>query len=133
MNRTLLTFAGTLGFSAVALGAFGAHGLKARVSPEALGQWKTGVEYQFYHGLALLVLAGWAAHLSASTLRILRVLFIAGVICFSGSIYLLSTREIMHTEALTPVLGPATPIGGLLLLTGWGLLLFKMLRGAEDR
>jgi len=108
---------------AVGLGAFGAHGLKPHVTPEALGQWKTGVEYQFYHGLGLLLLARFGTGPSPRTIRIARTLFLVGTLCFSGSLYLLSTRVPMGTEGLTPLLGPITPLGGLCFLSGWALVL----------
>jgi len=118
---------------AVAFGAFGAHGLKARVTPEALDQWKTGVEYQFYHGLGLLLLAALGHSVPANAIRMVRGLFLGGIICFCGSLYLLSTREVLGTMELTPVLGPITPLGGLLFMAGWTLLLIRALRGPAQR
>ncbi|MBK6541169.1 MAG: DUF423 domain-containing protein [Flavobacteriales bacterium] len=123
MDRTMTIWgAGSL-MIAVGLGAFGAHGLKSYVTPDALGQWKTGVEYQFYHGLGLLLLARLGTELSPRMVRLAGSLFVAGIICFSGSLYLLSTRVPMGTEGLTPFLGPITPLGGLCFLSGWAVLL----------
>lgn len=126
-KRTLAWGAGLL-LVAVAFGAFGAHGLKARLSPEALAQWKTAVDYQFYHGLGLVLLSTLGAHLREPTIRTVRRLFIGGVALFCGSIYLLSTRELLGTQALGPILGPITPIGGLLFMAGWAVLLVTALR-----
>lgn len=133
MERKTVAWASGILLVAVVLGAFGAHGLKARVSPEALGQWKTGVEYQFYHGLGLLLLAALAHVIPANAVRMVRGLFLGGIICFCGSLYLLSTRELMGTDGLTPVLGPITPLGGLLFMAGWAVLLLRALRGSTAR
>ena len=133
MDKRTLALASVVLLLAVALGAFGAHGLKAVVSPEALGQWKTGVEYQFYHGLGLLFLAAFGSALPDGTLRLVRGLFIGGILLFCGSLYLLSTRVPFGTMGLTPVLGPVTPLGGLLFMGGWSLLLFRALRGPDGR
>jgi uncharacterized membrane protein YgdD (TMEM256/DUF423 family) len=100
---------------AVAIGAFGAHGLKARIAPELLPVFKIGVEYHFYHALGL-ILAGLAAfHLPESRhLRAAGWAMLAGIVLFSGSLYLL---------ALTGFgwLGAVTPFGGLAFLAAWGL------------
>lgn len=109
---------------AVALGAFGAHGLRAHLDADALEVWHTGVTYQFYHGLGLLFLAGSAARLRPSTVRWARRMFLFGILCFSGSIYLLSTRDWLGTQVLAHYIGPVTPLGGLLFMSGWAMLLF---------
>ncbi len=131
-KRTLAWGAGIL-VVAVAFGAFGAHALKARLTPEALAQCKTAVEYQFYHGLGLVLLAALGTHLKAGPGRLIRRLFIGGVVLFCGSIYLLSTRELVGTQALGPILGPITPLGGLLFMAGWTLLLVTAVRGTDAR
>jgi len=131
MDRKTLALASALLLVAVAFGAFGAHGLKARLTPDALAQWRTGVEYQFYHALGLLVLAVSFRHLPARPLRVVRTLFAAGIGLFSGSLYLLATRELLGTGVITPVLGPITPLGGSLLIAGWAVLLVAALRRAD--
>jgi uncharacterized membrane protein YgdD (TMEM256/DUF423 family) len=101
------------GFLAVAAGAFGAHALKAHLSDYALGVWNTAVQYQMYHALALLCLAGISKHVSRRfTGEAALTCFTFGIIIFSGSLYAL---------ALTGVkwLGAITPIGGALFLIGW--------------
>lgn len=99
---------------AVALGAFGAHGLKERLSPEMLAIFEVGVRYQFYHGLALLALtlapgrlwgSPWAARAGLA--------WIVGIAVFSGSLYLLSITDMKW-------LGAITPIGGVAFILGWG-------------
>lgn len=103
---------------AVALGAFGAHSLKSVLGPDQLLIFETGVRYHFYHSFALLF-AGLLSHFFPSrTLTIACGSFIAGICCFSGSLYLLSTRTIIGLENVS-MLGPITPVGGLLFIIGW--------------
>ncbi|MBL7938631.1 MAG: DUF423 domain-containing protein [Flavobacteriales bacterium] len=131
-KRSLALGAGVL-LVGVACGAFGAHALKVRLSPEALAQWKTAVDYQFYHGLGLVLLAALDSRVPTAAGNWVRRLFIGGVFLFCGSIYLLSTRELLGTYALSPILGPITPLGGLLFMAGWAVLLVTALRGTDVR
>ena len=123
MDRTFLLLGSVLGFLGVAFGAFGAHALKARLSPDMLGVFETGVRYQMYHVFALLIVAAAIGHIgNARVLVIAGWLFVAGIVVFSGSLYAL---------ALTGArgLGAITPIGGLLFLAGWATLgLFALAR-----
>jgi uncharacterized membrane protein YgdD (TMEM256/DUF423 family) len=128
MDRRTLALAAVVMLLGVALGAFGAHGLKPRIGPDALANWHTGVLYQFIHGAGLLFLSLAGEHVGTRYLRLARTLFLGGVVCFSGSLYLLSTRELLGTQGLTPVLGPITPLGGLLYMGGWTVLLVSALR-----
>lgn len=128
MDRRTLALASLVLLLAVGLGAFGAHGLRPRIAPEALDNWHTGVLYQFIHGLGLLFLSLAGEHLGMGRLRLVRSLFLGGVVCFSGSLYLLSTRDLLGTQALTPVLGPITPLGGLLYMGGWTVMLVSATR-----
>lgn len=111
------------GFMAVACGAFGAHGLKARLSPEMLAVWKTASAYQLAHALALLLLVALAAQKPSSALNNAAWLFIAGTALFSGSLYALALGGPRW-------LGPLTPLGGLLLLAGWACLCWAGLQKA---
>lgn len=119
----ILAIATILGALAVILGAFGAHGLTDKISPEKLETFKLGVSYQYYHVAALLA-CGILSKLSNSQalLSYAAYLFIIGIFCFSGSLYLLSTRELTGLGSLTPVLGPMTPIGGLFLIGAWVMM-----------
>ncbi len=99
-------------FLAVGLGAFGAHALKARLSPEMLVIFETGVRYQVYHALALLLLASLRGPSKAAWC------FTAGIVVFSGSLYALALTG-------TRKWGAVTPIGGVLFLAGWLILLFQ--------
>jgi uncharacterized membrane protein YgdD (TMEM256/DUF423 family) len=129
-DRALTAWGAGLLLLAVGLGAFGAHGLRGRIGAEALGQWRTAVEYQFYHGLGLLLLAGIRVHGTLSRVRTMRLLLVGSAL-FSGSLYLLSTRELTGWWGLTAIFGPMTPIGGLLLMAGWAVLLISSLRRAD--
>jgi uncharacterized membrane protein YgdD (TMEM256/DUF423 family) len=98
---------------AVALGAFGAHALKARVAPEMLAVWQTGVTYHAWHALALLVLGVLMLHVPGSAaLRAASWLFIAGIVLFAGSLYLL-------TLGAPKVVGAITPLGGVAFIAAW--------------
>jgi uncharacterized membrane protein YgdD (TMEM256/DUF423 family) len=126
-NRTL-AWASAILLLAVGLGAFGAHGIEQHVDIRAYHNWQTAAQYQFYHGLALLGLATLEGRLASRVITLVRILFVLGVICFCGSLYLLATREIMGTDVLTRFLGPITPLGGLLFMAGWAALLVGALR-----
>lgn len=110
-------FAGTVcAFLSVALGAFGAHGLKHLVSPEMLEVFKTGVTYQMWHALALILVALLQLQQpSSALLQWAARLFLAGIIVFSGSLYLLVLLE-------QKWLGMITPLGGMAFLAGWACL-----------
>lgn len=114
-----------LGGLAVALGAFAAHGLKARLSPEMLTIFEVGVRYQMYHALAVV-----AAAMGGPILWRLRstswacAMWTLGVVIFSGSLYALAVTEVRW-------LGAITPIGGVAFLLGWGLLLASAMRLAS--
>lgn len=112
-----LKFAAISGFLSVAFGAFGAHGLKSRLSEDMLAIYNTGAEYQFIHTLALLAVALLTLHFGKVTaLTVAGFSFIAGIVIFSGSLYVLSLTGIK-------VLGAITPIGGVAFLVGWASLL----------
>lgn len=114
---------GILGFLGVAFGAFGAHALRARLSPEMLAVFETGVRYQMYHTLALLLVAAAIGHIgNARLLTAAGWSFFGGILLFSGSLYALAVSGIT-------TLGAVTPIGGLLFLIGWACLaVFAMAR-----
>jgi len=116
MDRTFLLIGSLLGGSGVAFGAFGAHGLKSRLSPDMLAVFETGVRYQMYHALAILIVAAAMGHFGRQ--RLLTTAgwtFLAGTLLFSGSLYALTLTGV-------GVLGAITPIGGLLFLAAWACL-----------
>ena len=133
MHHRTVVWAAALIFLAVAAGAFGAHGLRAQLSTEAMVQWRTAVEYQFYHGLGMLLLVALSIPLPSIPVKGIARLFLVGVALFSGSIYLLSTRGLTGWEWAGPFLGPITPIGGLLLMGGWAWLFLAALQRTDHR
>ncbi|MDQ0214202.1 uncharacterized membrane protein YgdD (TMEM256/DUF423 family) [Oikeobacillus pervagus] len=102
-------------FLAVALGAFGAHGLEGKVEPRYLEIWKTGVQYQMFHALGLIVVGIISGQAASSLLNWSGWLMLIGIILFSGSLYILTLTKI-------GVLGAITPFGGVSFLVAWVLL-----------
>ena len=119
----VLRVAGFFGFCAVLLGAFAAHGLKLLLEPEQMETFRTGVLYHFIHTLGLLVI-GLSHGKKSTSLLLTSVFFIVGILLFSGSLYLLSCRNILGIENWT-FLGPLTPLGGLCFSVGWLLMIFS--------
>ncbi|MBK8501789.1 MAG: DUF423 domain-containing protein [Saprospiraceae bacterium] len=111
---------------AVIFGAFGAHALKDQISELQLESYKTGVLYQFIHGMAILIISTLSTKMDEQKLRWAVVFFGLGTLLFSGSIYLLATSSM--TGISKAVLGPITPIGGLLFVIGWVTLVIQSLR-----
>ncbi|MGF1511190.1 MAG: DUF423 domain-containing protein [Myxococcota bacterium] len=122
MSKTFMLLAALLGGLGVAMGAFGAHALEARLSPRDLGIFETGVRYQLIHALALgLVSVGLETRPQSSGLWWAGWAFAAGTLIFSGSLYVLVLTQIRW-------LGAVTPIGGLAFLGGWLCLLVDTVR-----
>jgi uncharacterized membrane protein YgdD (TMEM256/DUF423 family) len=122
MTRFFLAVGSLFAGIAVAAGAFGAHGLEGRVSPDRLETFRTAVTYQMYHALALLVV-GWAAAQGwGGAIEWAGYCFLAGILVFSGSLYVLVLTD-------TGWLGAITPLGGAAFLAGWGLLAWGVLTG----
>lgn len=122
MAKFILTAASFFGALAVILGAFGAHGLKSKLDDYGLEIFQKGVEYQYYHVAALLAIGIISMKHPGSLLQWSANFMIAGIILFSGSLYLLATRSILGIETWSKILGPVTPIGGTFLIVGWILL-----------
>ncbi len=117
MDKTFLLVGAVAAFLAVALGAFGAHGLRARLSPEMMAVFQTGVQYHIYHALALILVSGIMGRMSGWLIQTAGWCFTAGIVFFSGSLYLLAVTGVTS-------LGAITPIGGLFFLIGWACLAF---------
>ncbi len=115
MDRLFALAGATLALVGVALGAFGAHALRERLSPEDLAIFETGVRYHMYHALALFAVAWAASRWPGTAVNAAGWMFIVGVLVFSGSLYALVLTD-------TRWLGAITPLGGVALILGWGLL-----------
>jgi uncharacterized membrane protein YgdD (TMEM256/DUF423 family) len=115
MDRTFLLIGTVAGFTGVTLGAFGAHALRGRLSPEMLAVFETGVRYQMYHALAIIATGLIAARMGGWLIVAAGWLFTAGIVLFSGSLYLMAFTGVT-------VLGAITPIGGVAFLLGWACL-----------
>lgn len=121
MERLFFATGSIAGFFAVALGAFGAHGLRTRLTPEALAIFEIGVRYQMYHAAALIAAAWACTKWPGAWAKASGWLFIAGIAVFSGSLYVLALTG-------TKWLGAVTPVGGLVLLAGWVCLAVAAVR-----
>jgi uncharacterized membrane protein YgdD (TMEM256/DUF423 family) len=124
MTQFTLLFASILGGLAVVFGAFGAHALKKILSVEQLKSFETGVKYQMYHAIVLLVV-GFNFNLETTSEKYMVYSFMLGVLLFSFSIYGLVISSAKNKK-LT-FLGPITPLGGFFLIIGWGLLFYSIL------
>jgi len=116
MDKTFLLIGAVAGFLAVGFGAFGAHALRGRLSPEMLAVFETGVRYQMYHALAILAVGLMLGRMGGWLFATAAWLFTAGIVMFSGSLYVLALSGIT-------TFGAITPIGGLLFLAGWACLI----------
>jgi uncharacterized membrane protein YgdD (TMEM256/DUF423 family) len=126
----MLRLTALLGALAVAIGAFGAHGLKELVGPEELATFNTGVRYHFYHVFAMGLAAVLMAQPNLNQKRLTQAswAWVTGILLFSGSLYLLTLEQQIGIPS--SILGPITPIGGLFFIGGW-VLLFLAPRGKK--
>ncbi|WP_299522415.1 DUF423 domain-containing protein [uncultured Lutibacter sp.] len=124
MIQFTLLFAAILGGFAVVFGAFGAHLLKKILNEDQLKSFETGVKYQLYHAIVLLII-GFNFNIEAASEKLMVYSFMAGIILFSFSIYGLVISSAKNKKLR--FLGPITPLGGLLLIIGWGLLFYNIL------
>ncbi len=127
MYKTYLVLGIFIAGASVVLGAFGAHGLKKLVGVETVAIYQTGVQYQMYHAIALLIVGILYERWPNNLLIYAGIFFLAGIVFFSGSLYAMAVLRAMH-KSVFPLIGPMTPIGGLFLITGWMLLFFGILR-----
>jgi uncharacterized membrane protein YgdD (TMEM256/DUF423 family) len=127
MHKTFLSLGALFGGIAVALGAFGAHGLKNIVSSDVVSVFQTGVQYQMYHTLALLVVAIVYERLPNQWIRWSGYLFSFGILFFSGSLYLITALKAEETS-IPVFIGAVTPVGGLLFILGWLSLLIGIFK-----
>ena len=130
MHKRFVSAGALLGAIAVALGAFGAHGLKKIVPAETVQTFQTGVQYQMYHALALLLTGLLYEKCYQKFARIAGISFVIGIILFSGSLFLLTAGKAMETSSLDKT-GIITPFGGLAFIVGWVFLLLAAMKKSE--
>lgn len=129
MKNYYLAISGFFGASGVALGALGAHFLKAKmqlgiITADQLAGFDTAAKYQLFHAIVLIAIFFFNKDKNLKLFNLASVLFIVGILLFSGSIYLLSTRALTGLDSIT-VLGPITPIGGLAMIAGWMCIIIQ--------
>ncbi len=125
MDKKILITGGVAGLLAVILGAYGAHGLEKFVDADSITSFVTGVRYQMYHAI-VFVLLGMMKIIDTPAKKKIYYFFLSGMILFSGSIYLLVTDVIFGMDLSS--IGFITPIGGLLLITGWIFLIISFMK-----
>ena len=130
MNKTILLTAAILGGLSIILGAFGAHALKALIGLESLQTFETGVRYQMYHAI-LLLFVGNTDFIRLKTKKNMFYLILIGVLFFSFSIYALATNTLSTFDFKT--IGFITPIGGLLLVSAWGMMFMDFLKNSSKK
>lgn len=129
MNKSILITASMLGILSIVLGAFAAHGLKSLISAEMIDTFETGVKYQMYHAI-LLLFVGSTTLVTQKAKKTIFYLVLVGVLFFSGSIYGLATNVLSSFDFKS--IGFITPIGGLLLILSWVVLLINFLKLKKD-
>ena len=133
MHKSYLVTGAIFGGLAVALGAFGAHGLQQATNDEKIVHgFQTAVQYQMYHALALLIVAVIYEKIPGKWVKWSGILFIAGIILFSGSLYLLTSLKISGSTTVKFV-GPITPVGGIFFIAGWLFLIVGCLKQKKSQ
>ena len=133
-NHRAYLYGAFFGLLSVLLGALGVHSLKSYLTTEQLTSFETGVRYQMYHAFALLCCGILCNHFDIKLINRSVMLFIAGIFCFSFSIYLLSTKLLWGAPSImVSILGPITPVGGILLAAGWLNLFLLFLKTASKK
>jgi uncharacterized membrane protein YgdD (TMEM256/DUF423 family) len=127
MHKTFLSLGAIFGGIAVALGAFGAHGLKKIAPTDVVSVFQTGVQYQMYHTLALLIVGIVYDRFSNKWIKSSGYLFSVGILFFSGSLYLVTALK-AEERSIPALIGAITPIGGLLFILGWLSFLIGLLK-----
>ena len=128
MNLKATITASIIVVTSIMLGAFGAHAIKELVTAERLATFEVGVRYQMYIGLSMLLLALSEDRIPFE-MRLVRMLMFIGAFLFSGSIYLIALSDLFGLS--TKFLGPLTPIGGLCLMLGWAVFIYRVWKAAK--
>ncbi len=125
MKTFTLVFGAVYGLISVILGAFGAHALKKIISVDKLASFETGVRYQMYAAFFLLIV-GYILKFETTSEKWISILMIAGTFLFSATIYLLAFSEVAAIPS--KIIGPITPLGGLLMIISWAMLIFYFVK-----
>jgi uncharacterized membrane protein YgdD (TMEM256/DUF423 family) len=125
--KILVLCASVMGCIAVIMGAFGSHILSSQLGAKSMHSYETAVHYQFYHTIAIFITALLYRAYRIKGLFWIGLFFLGGIFLFSGSLYLLSMRDIIGIES-TAILGPMTPLGGLALMGSWAAIFFTVIR-----
>jgi uncharacterized membrane protein YgdD (TMEM256/DUF423 family) len=131
MARKFLQIASLAALLAVVLGAFAAHGLQSKISPDQITVFQTGVRYQFYHAFGIFITAILMHKSESIWLKRASWSFLLGIVLFSGSLYLLSCRDWLQLSNWK-WLGPITPIGGIFFIFGWGSLFLASFKSNDN-
>lgn len=126
MKQKLKILGAVFGITAVIIGAFGAHGLEGKIDTDSISSFETGVKYQMYHAL-LLVILGFNLKSHSKHIKAIFYLFLFGIICFSFSIYFLSTNSLTSFFDFTSI-ALITPLGGTLLILGWFFIILNFIK-----
>lgn len=127
MKKKIVALGCALAAISVILGAFGAHSLKAKLSESGLDVFKTAVQYQMYHAIAILFVAQWINELGERRAKLIVQLFAIGIILFSGSLFIFTIEEVLNISRTT-LIGIVTPIGGVCFISAWVLACVSMLK-----
>jgi len=120
MKKKYIQWGAVFALLAVVFGAFGAHGLQGKLTVKQLAVYDTAVEYQMYHAFALVLVGILSNWLNINWLKKAGLCFFIGIVCFSGSLYLLSCKDLFElSDGFRKIIGPITPIGGLFFIIGW--------------
>ena len=131
VQKVFLVSASLAGLLAVVLGAFGAHALRPLITEADLSMWEKGIQYQIYHALAMFMCYLFLRKETSAYIRNAAICFIFGILFFSGSLYLLATRQLTGIPVI--IIGPMTPIGGFFFIAGWGLVLAEALKTTPSK
>jgi len=127
--KILILSASVMGCLAVIMGAFGSHILSSQLGPKSMHSYETAVHYQFYHTIAIFITALLYRSYRIRGLFWIGLFFLGGICLFSGSLYLLSLRDIIGIQSTAiSIIGPLTPLGGLALMGSWAAIFFTVIR-----
>lgn len=130
MQKTFLILGALICLLSIVMGAFGAHMIENQFGERSSAIFDTAATYQMYHGLAILFTCLISMHLNSKLFKLAIYFFIAGTICFSGSLYLLAFKTIIGPAI--HYIGPITPIGGLLYIIGWMLFISGVIKSQQQ-